>query len=149
MLDFMIKYQRFLMLFLQGACFFVAFLILITNSLCAKRKIAIFCLEVSAVLYLGAPIVHLSYDGFPGEFARWALLVSKSIDYLAPLFMLYSFNLYLRDLLSTDVNKTKRNSVRKLFYNRKTPRQNQKANKTQEAQLKWSVMLPLVAAYQN
>lgn len=56
MLDFLIKYQRFIMLFLQGTCSFIAFLILITNSLCAKRKTAIFLLEVSAVLYLGAPI---------------------------------------------------------------------------------------------
>ena len=52
MQDLLIVYQRFIMLFLQGICFFIAFLILITKSLCAKRKTAIFLLEVSAVLYV-------------------------------------------------------------------------------------------------
>lgn len=111
MLNFLIKYQRFFMLFLQGSCFFVAFLILITNNLRSKKKFSIFWLEVSAVAYLGAPIVHLSYDGVPGSLVRSFLLVSKSIDYLAPLLMLYSFNLYLRDLLSHISEVKKRNNL--------------------------------------
>lgn len=110
MLDFLIRYQRFPMLFLQGACFFIAFLILITSNLCKKRKIAIFLLEVSAVAYLGAPIFHLTYDGVPGELVRVVLLVAKSVDYLAPISMLYSFNLYLRDLLSHKSKTAGRNS---------------------------------------
>lgn len=110
MLDFLIKYQRFLMLFLQGACFFVAFLILITDNLCSKRKFSIFWLEISAVAYLGTPIIHLSYDGVPGDSVRLLLLVSKSIDYLAPLFMLFSFNFYLRDLFSHKIESKTRNS---------------------------------------
>ena len=110
MLDFMIKYQRFLMLFLQGTCFFISFLILITNNLCSKRKYSIFWLEVSAVVYLGAPIIYLTYDGVSGFSIRWILLISKSVDYLAPLFMLYSFNMYLRDLVSHQSEKIKRNS---------------------------------------
>ena len=100
MLEFLIKYQRFLMLFLQGACFFIAFLILITSNLCFKRKIAIFFLEVGAVIYLGAPIVHLTYDGVSGESIRWFLIIAKSADYLAPLIMLHCFNLYVKDLLT-------------------------------------------------
>ncbi|MCQ2593254.1 MAG: hypothetical protein MJ188_10785 [Treponema sp.] len=111
MLDFMIKYQRFLMLFLQGACSFIAFLILITSNLCPKRKYAIFWLDVSAVLYLGAPIVHLTYDGFPGEAMRYFLITAKTIDYLAPLFMLHSFNQYLKDLLSHKKETSKRNAL--------------------------------------
>lgn len=87
------------MLFLQGACSFVAFLILITSNLCSKRKTAIFMLEVSAVLYLGAPIIHLTYDGASGEAMRILLTASRFVDYLSPLLMLYSFNLYLKDLL--------------------------------------------------
>jgi len=111
MLDFLLKYQRFLMLFLQGSCFFAAFLVLITNNLCTKRKISIFCLELSAVLYLGAPIIHLTYDGTPGSLIRLLLIVSKSIDYLAPLLMLSSFNLYLQDLISHNMGAKKRNSI--------------------------------------
>lgn len=111
MLDFLITYQRFIMLFLQGACFFIAFLILITSNLCIKRKIAIFMLEVSAVIYLGAPIIHLAYDGVPGDFIRFILLVSKSIDYLAPLLMLHSFNLYLKDLFFHKSENLKRNTL--------------------------------------
>ncbi len=99
------------MLFLQGACIFTAFLILITRSLCTKRKIAIFFLEVSAVFYLGAPVFYLPYDGVPGNVIRIALIVSKSIDYLAPLFMLFSFNMYLRDLISHKSEKYRQNSV--------------------------------------
>ena len=79
MLDFLIKYQRFIMLFLQGTCSFIAFLILITNSLCDKRKTAIFLLEVSAVLNLGAPIVYLTYEGVPGDTARWFLNISRFV----------------------------------------------------------------------
>ena len=88
------------MLFLQGTCSFIAFLILITNSLCAKRKTAIFLLEVSAVLNLGAPIVYLTYEGVPGDMARWFLNISRFLDYFSPLLMLLSFSLYMRDLLS-------------------------------------------------
>jgi len=97
------------MLFLQGICFFIAFLILITNSLCAKRKTAIFLLEVSAVLYLGAPIIHLTYEGVPGATARWFLNISKFVDYLSPSLMLLSFSLYLRDLISHKTEASKRN----------------------------------------
>lgn len=110
MLEFLIRYQKFVLLFLQGACTFIAFLVLITNNLCAKRKIAIFLLEVSAVIYLGAPVVHLAFDGMPGESVRLYLTVSKFLDYIAPLLMLYSFNLYLRDLLSHETKGNKRNS---------------------------------------
>lgn len=109
MLNFLITYQRYLMLFLQGICFFIAFLILITNSLCAKRKIAIFLLEISAVLYLGAPVVFLSFDGVPGYPARIYLNISKFLDYLSPLLMLLSFSLYLRDLLSHKSESSRRN----------------------------------------
>lgn len=109
MLSILINYQRFIMLFLQGTCSFIAFLVLITNSLCAKRKTAIFLLEVSAVLYLGAPIVHLTYEGVPGITARWFLNISKFLDYLSPLLMLLSFSLYLRDLLSHKTEVAKRN----------------------------------------
>ncbi len=105
------------MLFLQGACSFIAVLILITSNLCFKRKIAIFMLEVSAVIYLGAPIVHLTYDGVPGNLVRFFLLFSKSVDYLAPLFMLFSFNIYLRDLLSHKTEGVKRNRrIRSGFF---------------------------------
>ena len=109
MLDFLIKYQRFIMLFLQGTCSFIAFLILITNSLCAKRKTAIFLLEVSAVLNLGAPIVYLTYEGVPGDTARWFLNISRFLDYFSPLLMLLSFSLYLRDLLSHKTEASIRN----------------------------------------
>ncbi|MCQ2241705.1 adenylate/guanylate cyclase domain-containing protein [Treponema sp.] len=68
-------------------------------------------LEVSAVIYLGAPIVHLTYDGVPGNLVRFFLLFSKSVDYLAPLFMLFSFNIYLRDLLSHKTDGVKRNAL--------------------------------------
>ena len=110
MLEFLIKYQRFLMLFLQGVCSFIAFLILITSNLCRKRKIAIFMLEISAVIYLGAPLVHLTYDGVPGELVRWSLKTSKFLDYLSPSLMLFSFNLYLRDLISHKGGSAKLNS---------------------------------------
>ncbi|MCQ2586134.1 MAG: hypothetical protein MJ185_11135, partial [Treponema sp.] len=94
---------------MQGICFFIAFLILITKSLCATRKTAIFLLEVSAVLYLGAPIIHLTYEGVPGATARWFLNISKFVDYLSPSLMLLSFSLYLRDLLSHKTEASKRN----------------------------------------
>ncbi len=110
MLDFFIRYQKFIMLFLLGACSFSAFLILITSNLCTKRKSAIFMLEISVVLYLLAPIVHLSYDGVPGETVRLFLAISKFVDYLAPLLVLLSFNLYLRDLISHNTENTKRNT---------------------------------------
>lgn len=109
MLDFLIQYQRLLMLFLQGACTFAAFLILITSSLCAKRKFAIFMLEVSAILYLGAPIIHSTFDGVPGNSIRLLLFSARFVDYLSPFMMLFSFNLYLRDLLSHHYENVKRN----------------------------------------
>ena len=111
MIDFLIRYQRFVMLFLQGACFFIAFLILITSNLCFERKIAIFMLEVSAVIYLGAPIIHLTYDGAPGNGMRWFLIIARSADYLAPLLMLHSFNLYVKDLIFDGPEHSKKSAA--------------------------------------
>ena len=99
------------MIFLQGACFFEAFLILITSNLCIQRKIAIFLLNLSAVIYLGAPIVQISYEGVAGDVARRFLIISKFLDYLSPLIMLFSFNLYLRDLLSHKIKNTRNLSL--------------------------------------
>lgn len=111
MLEFLNRYQKFIMIFLQGACFFEAFLILITSNLCIQRKIAIFLLNLSAVIYLGAPIVQISYEGVAGDVARRFLIISKFLDYLSPLIMLFSFNLYLRDLLSHKIKNTRNLSL--------------------------------------
>ncbi|MCQ2576109.1 MAG: hypothetical protein MJ162_05135 [Treponema sp.] len=104
MINFVITYQRYVMLFLMGACLLTGFLVLITKNLCKQRKIAIFMLEIGAVFYLGAPILYLTYDGFSGLFFRWVIIISRYSDYVTPLFMLFSFNLYLIDLLSDDEN---------------------------------------------
>lgn len=103
------------MLFLMGACLLTGFLVLITKNLCSERKIAIFMLELSAVLYLGAPIVHQTYDGFPGDYFKWVIRISRFADYLSPLLMLFSFNLYLRDLLSHKTDGVKKTPLLLIF----------------------------------
>lgn len=111
MIAYFIAYQKFVMLFLMGACLLTGFLVLITKNLCAHRKIAIFMLEISAVLYLCAPIIYITYDGVPGVSLKWVLRVSRFVDYLAPLLMLFSFSLYLRDLFSLEKHKSKKTYV--------------------------------------
>ena len=111
MIEFLVNYQKFVMLFLQGACLFTAFLILITKNLCRQRKIAIFMLEISAVLFLGAPIIYLTYEGYPGPFYRIILYISRFVDYISPLLMLFSFNIYLKDLLSHKTSDSKKTPV--------------------------------------
>lgn len=106
MIHFLINYQKLIMLFLLGACLLTSFLVLITKNLCAHRKIAIFMLEISAVLYLFAPVVFLTYDGFSSNLFKWILRISKFVDYLSPLLMLFSFSLYLTDLLSFEKHES-------------------------------------------
>lgn len=107
MMSLFIQYQKYLMLFLQGICFFAAFLTLITRNLRLQRKIGIFLLEIGAVFILGAAIVFLTYNGVSGKGAWWFVRIAKFCDYFFSLFILFSLNIYFKDLLAFNENEKK------------------------------------------
>lgn len=98
MIDYFIKHQENLMLSLQAICGFVAFLTLITGSLSKKRKLAIFLLEISAAFILGSARTFVIYNGSLVKNVWLYVRLSKFFDYFFSLFIVFSLNLYLKDL---------------------------------------------------
>ncbi len=102
MLDYLIRYQKIAMIFLEGICEFIAFFILITRNIGKQRKIAIFLLEVSASFLLGATFFFLSYNGVSGKHAWYMVRISKFLDYFSSNCMIFAMNIYLKDLFAKE-----------------------------------------------
>ena len=61
MLDFMRMYQTDFMLFLEGVCLVLAFLMAFNTTLTPKRRAAVILLEITAAVYLVAARYYYVY----------------------------------------------------------------------------------------
>ncbi len=93
-------HQVNIMLAMQGICFAVAFFIIITKNLSKKRKLAIFLLELFSALLLTADRFAYLYRGNESQLGWWMVRISNFFVFLFSLTTLFSFNLYLKDLLT-------------------------------------------------
>lgn len=98
MLDFMRMYQTDFMLFLEGVCLVLAFLMAFNTTLTPKRRAAVILLEITAAIYLVAARYYYVYKDV-SDTAYWPLVrIGKFMDYFLALATLWSFDLYLKDL---------------------------------------------------
>ena len=102
MTEFFQQRQLSIMLILSSVCGLLAFFVLVTKTLSAKRKRALVSLELSACILLIADRYAYIYSGNISDLGRIMTRVSNFVVFFLTLSVLYSFNLYLADLLSNE-----------------------------------------------
>ncbi|MCR5612136.1 adenylate/guanylate cyclase domain-containing protein [Treponema sp.] len=107
MLSFLSQYQLNLMLALEGICGIIAFLVMLTKNLCPARKFSIFFIEVNSFLLILSNRLGVIYIGQPGDFAWWISRSAKFGSYLFALTVIYSFNVFLCDLIKHECGAKK------------------------------------------
>ncbi|MCR5437586.1 MAG: hypothetical protein K6E97_11045 [Treponema sp.] len=101
-MEFIRQHQSGIMLFLEGICIIISFLVLITKNPSKSRKISIFLLEISCFFVMLSHRFNLRYEGTPGKIAGNILWVSHFISFLSVIVVLYSFNMYLKSLFKNE-----------------------------------------------
>lgn len=97
-MEFLRQHQLNIMLVLIGICGMVALFVLVTNTFSAKRKRALFFLEVSATLLLVFDRFAYIFRGDVSTLGYWMVRISNFFVFLFSLTILHSFNSYLIDL---------------------------------------------------
>ncbi|MBR6296437.1 MAG: HD-GYP domain-containing protein [Treponema sp.] len=97
-MEFLRQHQLSIMLVLIGICGMVALFVLVTNTFSAKRKRALFFLEVSATLLLVFDRFAYIFRGDVSSLGYWMVRISNFFVFLFSLTILHAFNSYLIDL---------------------------------------------------
>lgn len=106
-MDFLRNHQLNIILMIQGICTIIALFILFTKNLTKSRKISIFCLEVSASLLLICDRFAYIYRGDVSQLGWWMVRISNFGVFCFSITIIYSFNLYLKDLLKAEIKLPK------------------------------------------
>ncbi len=106
-MDFLRNHQLNIMLVLQGVCAVMALFILFTKNIQRSRKLAIFLLELTAALLLVADRLAYIYRGDVSQLGWWMVRITNFCVFLFSLLILYSFNLYLSDILTHEGGREK------------------------------------------
>ena len=106
-MNFLRNHQLNIMLMIQGICTIIALFILFTKNLTKSRKISIFCLEVSASLLLICDRFAYIYRGDVSQLGWWMVRISNFGVFCFSITIIYSFNLYLKDLLKAEIKLPK------------------------------------------
>ena len=97
-MEFIRTHQSDIMLFLEGICIIISFLVLITKNLSKSRKISIFLLEISCFFVMLSHRMNIAYEGVQKTGAWYILWTSHFVSFLSVILVLYSFNMYLKSL---------------------------------------------------
>ena len=100
MVEFIRTYQLNIMLLLCGACGMMAILLLITRFLDAKRKWALFLMEVVAFFLLWFDRLAYIYAGDPSHKGYVMVRLSNFLVFFLTSGVVFSFNLYLKTLFA-------------------------------------------------
>ncbi len=111
MFEFFRAYQLNIMLLLCGACGMMAILLLITRFLDARRKWALFLMEIVAFFLLWFDRLAYVYAGDTSQKGYIMVRVSNCAVFLLTSAVVFSFNIYLKNLL-TDIKDRKVTSTR-------------------------------------
>ena len=111
MIAFIREYQLNIMLLLCGACGMMAILLLITRFLDARRKWALFLMEIVAFFLLWFDRLAYVYAGDTSQKGYIMVRVSNCAVFLLTSAVVFSFNIYLKNLL-TDIKDRKVTSTR-------------------------------------
>ncbi len=111
MIEFVKEYQLNIMLLLCGACGMMAILLLITRFLDKRKKWALFLMEIVAFFLLWFDRLAYVYAGDPSQKGYIMVRVSNGAVFLITSAVVFSFNIYLKNLLS-DIKDRKITSTR-------------------------------------
>ena len=100
MFEFIREYQLNIMLLLCGACGMMAILLLMTRFLYKRRKWALFLMEIVAFFLLWFDRLAYVYAGDVSHKGYIMVRVSNCAVFLLTSGVVFSFNIYLKDLLA-------------------------------------------------
>ena len=106
-MEFIRQHQLDIMLVLSGICGVMTLFVYMTNTMSARRKTILILLELSAMLVLVADRRAYMYRGDTTTLGWYMVRISNFLVFFLLLVIIFSFNLYLIDLL-TNEGKLKR-----------------------------------------
>ncbi len=99
MFEFFRNHQLYMMLSMTSICTIIALFVALTKTLSKERRRALVILELGAAALLEFDRIAYIYRGVETTEGYWWVRISNFMVYVLSLFTLYSFSLYLRDLL--------------------------------------------------
>lgn len=98
--------QLNIMLILCGICGIIAIFVNIIRALSPKRKRAIICMELGAMLLLISDRYAYIYRGDVSSMGFWMVRITNFTCFIMILLILLGFNLYMKDLYMTEAGFT-------------------------------------------
>ena len=92
--------QADIMMILSGICGSIALFVIFTDSASKRRKRDLMIMELSAMLIMIADRQAYLSRGSASKYAWWAVRISNFLVFFLTLVVLFSYNLYLIDLLT-------------------------------------------------
>ena len=111
MFDIIRDHQLYIMSSLTAICVIIALFVILTKTLSRKRRTALVLLELGAACLLEFDRCAYLYRGVETQAGYWWVRVSNFMVFSLTLFVLFAFNLYLKDLLAHE-GELKRKSFR-------------------------------------
>ena len=103
-LEFIQRYQVYIMMSLSSVCFVLALLAFITKTLPKKRKFALVYIELSASMLLFFDRLSYFYSGDMTDFGFWMTRITNFIVFMVTLAFLHATNCYIADLSMNELN---------------------------------------------
>lgn len=102
MFDLLRTYQLNIMLCMSSICGIIVFFILITRGMPRTRKIALMATEAGGMLLLCFDRYAYLFRGDESTLGWWMVRISNYLVFALSMFMIFSFNLYLVDVLKRE-----------------------------------------------
>ena len=94
--------RNYVMFFLVGICAVLMFFSFITNFMSKRRRLLLFLMALSAAVLLISDRITYHYDGNITEIGLWATKICKFLAYITYYVIIYIFNQYIKDLLTSE-----------------------------------------------
>ena len=101
-MEFLREHQMDIMMVLSGICGNLAFFVYINKILSVRRKIALMSMELGAMFLLMADRCNYLYRGSADTTGYRMVRISNFMVFFLTVFMIFTFNLYLKDLYADE-----------------------------------------------
>ncbi len=101
-MEFLLAHQLNIISFLTGIGVIITLFAIIASSLSRNRRIALVMLEISAIILLNFDRLAYMYDGDPSIKGYYMVRISNFLVFFMTLVVIFSFNLYIEDVLVID-----------------------------------------------
>ena len=101
-MEFIRQAQPHIMLMLSSICGIIALFVFFTRAIGPARKTALMMIELSAMLLLISDMLAYTFRGNVSTLGYYIVRISNFLVFFLTLLMIYSFNIYLIDLLTKE-----------------------------------------------